>query len=237
MPKLIWDADGERFYETGVDQGVLYPKTGENGSYATGVAWNGLTAVNETPSGGEPTAFYADNIKYANILSNEDFGFTIEAYTYPDEFMQCDGSASVLSSGQNPAAIPGMYLAQQSRKEFGFTYRTLIGNDIDGTDKGYKIHVVYNCLAKPSSNNHSTVNESPELQTFSWEVSTTPVKISGYKPTAHVIFDSTKLNPAKMAAVEAKLYGTDGEGQATGTNPTLPDLAGLISLVQGTADA
>lgn len=236
MPKLNWDADGERLYETGVDQGVLYPK-GTDGTYGVGVPWNGLTAVNESPSGGEPTAFDADNIKYANILSNEDFGFTIEAYTYPDEFAECDGSASVMTSGQNPTAIPGMYLTQQRRKEFGFSYRTLIGNDEEGTDKGYKIHVVYNALAKPSANNHSTVNESPELQQFSWECSTTPAKISGYKPTAHVIFDSTKLNSAKMAAVEAKLYGTDGEGQATGTESTLPDLAGLIALVQGTADA
>ena len=236
MPKLNWDADGERLYETGVDQGVLYPK-GTDGTYGVGVPWNGLTAVNESPSGGEPTAFYADNIKYANILSNEDFGFTIEAYTYPDEFAECDGSASVMTSGQNPTAIPGMYLTQQRRKEFGFSYRTLIGNDEEGTDKGYKIHVVYNALAKPSANNHSTVNESPELQQFSWECATTPAKINGYKPTAHVIFDSTKLNSAKMAAVQAKLYGTDGDGQATGTDPTLPDLAGLISLVQGTTDA
>lgn len=235
MSRVKWDQDGERYYESGVDQGVLYPKTGANGTYATGVAWNGLTAVNESPTGGEPTAFYADNIKYANILSNEDFGFTIEAYTYPDEFMQCDGSASVLTSGQNPAAIPGMYLTQQARKEFGFTYRTLIGNDEDGLEKGYQIHVVYNALAKPSSKNHSTVNESPELVTFSWECSTTPVKLEGYKPTAHVIFDSTRLNSAKMTAVENKLYGTDGSG-ATGTDPELPSLADLIALVQGTAD-
>lgn len=224
MSKIKWDQDGERFYETGVDQGVLYPKTGENGTYAAGVAWNGLTAVNESPSGGEPTAFYADNIKYANILSNEDFGFTIEAYTYPDEFAQCDGSAEVSS-------VVGMYLTQQKRKEFGFTYRTLIGNDEDGTDKGYKIHVVYNCLAKPTSNNHSTVNESPELNTFSWECTTTPVKVTNYKPTAHLIFDSTKLSAARMTKLNEVLYGKDPttSGGTDGADPTLPDIATLIS--------
>lgn len=222
MPRIKWDQDGERYYESGCDQGVLYPKTGANGAYATGVAWNGLTAVNESPSGGEATAFYADNIKYANILSNEEFGFTIEAYTYPDEFMQCDGSASV---------VEGVYLTQQKRREFGFTYRTLIGNDEDGLDKGYQIHVVYNALAKPSSKNHSTVNESPELITFSWECTTTPVKLENYKPTAHVIFDSTKLAAEKMTLIENKLYGTDGEGQATGTAPSLPSLADLIDLI------
>lgn len=222
MPRIKWDQDGERYYESGCDQGVLYPKTGANGAYATGVAWNGLTAVNESPSGGEATAFYADNIKYANILSNEEFGFTIEAYTYPDEFMQCDGSASV---------VEGVYLTQQKRGEFGFTYRTLIGNDEDGLDKGYQIHVVYNALAKPSSKNHSTVNESPELITFSWECTTTPVKLENYKPTAHVIFDSTKLAAEKMTLIENTLYGTDGEGQATGTAPSLPSLADLIDLI------
>jgi hypothetical protein len=222
MPRIKWDQDGERYYESGCDQGVLYPKTGANGAYATGVAWNGLTAVNESPSGGEATAFYADNIKYANILSNEEFGFTIEAYTYPDEFMQCDGSASV---------VDGVYLTQQKRREFGFTYRTLIGNDEDGLDKGYQIHVVYNALAKPSSKNHSTVNESPELITFSWECTTTPVKLENYKPTAHVIFDSTKLAAEKMTLIENTLYGTDGEGQATGTAPSLPSLADLIDLI------
>lgn len=221
MSRIVWDQDGDRFYETGVDQGVLYPKTGENGAYATGVAWNGLTAVNESPSGGEPTAFYADNIKYANILSNEDFGFTIEAYTYPEEFEQCDGSASVES-------VPGMYVTQQRRVEFGFSYRTLIGNDVDGTDKGSKIHVVYNALAKPSSKNHSTVNESPELVTFSWECSTTPVKITNMKPTAHLIFDSTKLTSARWTKLEEILYGKDGEGQAA-VAPSLPDPASLIS--------
>lgn len=221
MPKLIWDADGERFYETGVDRGVIYPK-GTDGTYGTGVPWNGLTAVNESPSGGEPTAFYADNIKYANILSNEDFGFTIEAYMYPDEFAECDGSASV-------ASVPGMYITQQRRKEFGFSYRTLIGNDEEGTDKGYKIHVVYNALAKPSANNHSTVNESPELQQFSWECSTTPAKVDGYKPTAHLIFDSTKLSENRMKKLEEILYGKDGEGQTSGTSASLPSIQSLIT--------
>lgn len=222
MPKLKWDVDGERLYETGVDQGVFYPKTGENGAYGAGVPWNGLTAVNESPSGGEPTPFYADNIKYANILSNEDFGFTIEAYTYPDEFAECDGSASVES-------VPGMYITQQRRREFGFSYRTLIGNDEEGIDKGYKIHVVYNALAKPSANNHSTVNESPELQQFSWECATTPAKADGYKPTAHLIFDSTKLSANRLKKLEEILYGTDGEGQATGTSASLPSIEDLIT--------
>lgn len=223
MFNIEWDQDGERLYETGVDRGVLYPKTGtaEN-PYPAGVAWNGLTAVNESPSGGEASAFYADNIKYANILSNEEFGFTIEAYTYPDEFMQCDGSAVVES-------VAGMYITQQKRKEFGFTYRTLIGNDEDGTDLGYKIHIVYNALAKPSSRDHSTVNESPELMTFSWECTTTPVKIENYKPTAHVIFDSTKMAEGKLARLESKLYGTAAEGSSSAVAASLPPLAGLIT--------
>lgn len=222
MFNIAWDQDGERLYETGVDRGVLYPKTGENGAYAAGVAWNGLTAVNESPSGGEPTAFYADNIKYANILSNEDFGFTIEAYTYPEEFEQCDGSAAV-------TGLAGMYLTQQKRKEFGFTYRTLIGNDEDGTDAGYKIHIVYNALAKPSSRDHSTVNESPEMMTFSWECATTPVKIEGYKPTAHVVFDSTKMAEGKLTKLENKLYGTAAASGQDAVPASLPSLADLIS--------
>lgn len=221
---IAWDQDGERLYETGVDRGVIYPKTGENGAYAKGVAWNGLTAVNEAPSGGEPTAFYADNIKYGNILSNEEFGFTIEAYTYPEEFEVCDGSASV---------VAGVYLTQQARKEFGFTYRSLIGNDVDGVDAGYKIHIVYNALAKPSSKNRSTVNESPEMMTFSWECVTTPVKADGYKPTAHVVIDSTKITSAKLTALENKLYGTPAGqgGTPAAVDPAIPTLAELITLV------
>lgn len=216
MPKLEWDKSGERLYETGVDQVVLYPKTGENGAYATGVAWNGVTAINESPSGGEPTPFWADNIKYANILSNEEFSFTIEAYTYPDEFEVCDGSIAVK---------PGVYFGQQKRKEFGLCYRTLVGNDEDGVDAGYKLHLVYNALATPSDKGRNTVNDSPELMTFSWECSTTPEKynVAGYRPTAHVVIDSTKVDAAKLTAFEATLYG--GEN----SQPTMPTLAQIVT--------
>lgn len=216
MPKLEWDKNGERIYETGVDQVVLYPKTGENGAYANGVAWNGVTAINESPSGGEPTPFWADNIKYANILSSEDFAFTIEAYTYPEEFEVCDGSIAVK---------PGVYFSQQKRKEFGLCYRTLVGNDEDGVDAGYKLHLVYNALATPSDKGRSTVNDSPDLMSFSWECSTTPEKynVVGYRPTAHVVIDSTKVDAAKLTAFEATLYG--GEN----SQPTMPTLAQIVT--------
>lgn len=206
---IEWDQDGERLFETGVDRGVLYPKTGENGTYAAGVAWNGLTAVNESPSGAEPSDFWADNIKYATLMSNEEFGFTIEAYTYPDEFAVCDGSVEVNNKG--------LYLTQQPRKAFGFTYRTLIGNDEDGQEHGYKLHIVYNCMASATDKSHSTVNDSPDLVQFSWEVKTTPVVVSGYKPTAHLVIDSTKCASATLTEIEEKLYGT---AATTGTNPT-----------------
>lgn len=216
MSKLEWDKSGERFYETGVDQVVLYPKTGANGTYANGVAWNGVTAINENPSGGEPTPFWADNIKYANILSNEDFSFTIEAYTYPEEFEVCDGSIAVK---------PGVYFGQQKRKEFGLCYRTLVGNDEDGTDAGYKLHLVYNALATPSDKSHNTVNDSPDLGTFSWECSTTPEKynVTGFRPTAHVVIDSTKVDATKLTAFETTLYG--GEN----SQPTMPTLAQIVT--------
>lgn len=198
MSKLIWDKTGERFYETGVKNGVLYVQ--EAGAYPNGVAWNGLTAVTESPSGAEATALYADDIKYLNLISNEEFGATIEAYTYPEEFAQCDGSAALAT---------GVMIGQQSRKPFGLCYRTTIGNDSDGNDYGYKLHLIYGALAAPSEKAYASINESPEAITFSWEVTTTPVSVSGFKPTASVTIDSTKVNAEKLAALEDILYGTE----------------------------
>ena len=201
MSKLVWDQTGERFYETGVDHGVLYPiQTG--GVYNKGVAWNGLTAVTESPSGAEANPLYADNIKYLNLVSAEEFGATIEAYTYPDEFAECDGSA---------ALVPGVYIGQQARKTFGLSYRTVLGNDVDNNDYGYKLHLIYGALAAPSEKGYSTINDSPEAITFSWEVTTTPVSVEGYKPTASVTIDSTKVDAKKLAALEAVLYGSESE--------------------------
>lgn len=201
MSKLVWDQTGERFYETGVDHGVLYPmQTG--GVYNKGVAWNGLTAVTESPSGAEANPLYADNIKYLNLVSAEEFGATIEAYTYPDEFAECDGSA---------ALVPGVYIGQQARKTFGLSYRTVLGNDVDSNDYGYKLHLIYGALAAPSEKGYSTINDSPEAITFSWEVTTTPVSVEGYKPTASVTIDSTKVDAEKLAALEAVLYGSESE--------------------------
>lgn len=201
MSKLVWDKTGERRYETGVDHGVLFPKD-ETGEYQKGVAWNGLTAVSESPSGAEANPIYADNIKYLNLISAEDFGASVEAYTYPDEFAACQGCAE-------PAV--GVSIAQQTRREFGFSYRTLIGNDVDGQDHGYKLHLVYNALAAPSEKGYATVNESPEAITFSWEISTTPVAVTGYKPTAHLEIDSTKADAAILKQLEDMLYGTESE--------------------------
>lgn len=198
MAKLTWDATGERLYETGVKMGVLYVQT--DGTYPKGVAWNGLTAVTESPSGAEPTALYADDIKYLNLMSNEEFGATIEAYTYPDEFAECDGSASIAT---------GVYIGQQSRKTFGMCYRTVLGNDTENNDHGYKLHLIYGALAAPSEKNYATINDSPEAITFSWEVSTTPVEVTGHKPTASITIDSTKTDPAKLAALEDILYGKE----------------------------
>lgn len=201
MPRLEWDKTGEKLYETGVDMGVLYPKD-SSGTYPKGVAWNGLTAVNESPSGAESTALYADNAKYLELISTEEFGGTIEAYMYPDEFAKCDGSAEL---GE------GIVATQQERQHFGFCYRTLIGSDTEGTKHGYKIHLVYDAVAKPSSKDNATVNESPEAVTMSWEFSTTPVKVNkeGIKPTAHLIINSTKLSEAKLKKLEDTLYGDD----------------------------
>jgi hypothetical protein len=199
MSKLVWDNVGERLYETGVKQGVLYPISA-TGTYDLGVAWNGLTAVTESPSGAEATPLYADDIKYLNLMSNEEFGGTIEAYMYPDEFMECDGSASL---------VAGVSIGQQPRKTFGLCYRTTLGNDVASNDYGYKLHLVYGALASPSEKAYATINDSPEAITFSWEFSTTPVNVTGHKPTASLTIDSTKVDAEKLAALEAILYGTE----------------------------
>ena len=199
MAKLVWDEVGKRIYETGVDKGVLYVQD-EEGAYGKGVAWNGLTAVNEAPSGAEPTPLYADNIKYLELTSKEEYGATIEAYTYPDEFEACDGSAEVGT---------GVVIGQQSRKVFGLCYRTVKGNDVKNNDYGYKIHLVYGCKAKPAQKNYQTINDSPEAITFSWEVSTTPVEVEGFKPTATVTIDSTKVTAEKLKSIEVALYVTE----------------------------
>lgn len=201
MSKLVWDKTGERFYETGTDRGVLYVQD-DKGEYPKGVAWNGLTAVTDKPSGAEANPVYADNIKYLNLVSAEDYGSTIEAYTYPDEFAECDGSAEIAT---------GVTIGQQKRKTFGFCYRTILGNDVDGNDHGYKIHIVYGALAAPSEKAYATVNESPEAITLSWEVTTTPVNVTGFKPTAHLEINSTKVDAEKLAALEAILYGSESE--------------------------
>ena len=197
--RLVWDKISERFYETGVRRGVLYPASSETSGYDKGVAWNGLTGVTESPSGAESTPMYANDIKYLNLVSNEEFGGTIEAYTYPDEFAECDGSAEV---------APGVKVGQQKRKQFGLAYRTSLGNDTDGVDHGYKIHLIYGAQAAPSEKGYSTINDSPEAITFSWEISTTPVEVEGYKPTATMEIDSTKTSAEKMTALENILYGT-----------------------------
>lgn len=214
--KLQWDNAGERFYETGVSKGVLYVAD-STGNYPKGVAWNGLTAVTESPSGAEATPLYADDIKYLNLISNEEFGATIEAYTYPDEFMECDGSA---------ALADGVYIGQQSRKTFGLCYRTTLGNDTDGNAHGYKLHLIYGALAAPSEKAYSTINDSPEAIIFSWEVSTTPVNVTGQKPTACITIDSTKADATKLAALEAILYGS---GQTEARLPLPDEIKTLMS--------
>lgn len=213
MPELTWDQTGNRFYETGVEKGVLFVY--KNNAYEKGVAWNGLISVSESPSGAESTALYADNIKYLNLMSNEEFGCTIEAYTYPDEFAECDGSASLSA---------GVIITQQKRLPFAFSYVTKVGNDVDGSDHGEKIHIVYGAMASPSEKGYSTINDSPEAITFSWEVTTTPIDFPDFKPTAHVIIDSTKVDAAKLTTLKTKLYGGDS------AEPTLPMPSDLITI-------
>lgn len=207
MSKLIWDEIGKRFYETGVNRGVLYPQNPSTGLYPLGVAWNGLTAVTESPSGAEANPLYADNIKYLNLISAEEFAATIEAYTYPDEFAACDGSAAIAA---------GVMAGQQKRQPFGLCYRTNLGNDLEDTDYGYKIHLIYGAIAAPSEKAYATINDTPEAITFSWEVSTTPVVVTGFKPTASITIDSTKVNAVTLATLEDILYGT------AGSDPRLP---------------
>ena len=228
MAKLVWDAVGEHLYETGVDQGVLYPWDSTQNAYGAGVAWNGLTTITETPSGADFTAIYADNIKYLNLQAAEEFGGTIEAYTYPDEWMECDGSAEIAT---------GAVIGQQARKSFGLCYRTKIGNDVDSSEHGYKLHIVYGCLATPSERAYQTINDSPEAISFSWEFQTTPVPvldsngqpINGAKPTSIITIDSTKADATKLATLEGILYGTNGSAGQEGTAARLPLPAEVIS--------
>lgn len=217
---LVWDQEGQKLYETGVEKGVLFPATSTG--YGVGVAWNGLTNVTESPSGAEPTALYANNKKYGELMSAEEFAGTIEAYTYPDEYAPCLGYKVV---------APGVYATQQARSAFGFSYKTLIGNDTEGTAHGYKLHIVYGAKSKPSEKANATVNDSPEAATMSWEFSTTPVAVTGCDPTAHLIFDSTKVDAEKLAALEAILYGS------TTVDPRLPMPDEIINEIIGEAAA
>lgn len=198
MSKLVWDQTNEKRYETGVEQVALFKQV--SGAYPAGVAWNGVTALNISPSGAEPTPLYANDTKYLNLMSNEELGYTIEAYTYPEEWEECDGSAE---------AAEGVYLGQQPRVKFGLVAKTLVGNDTEGTAHGYKLHLFYGCLASPAEESHATVNDSPEAITFSWTVSTEPVSVAGYKPTSYICIDSTKATKEKLEALEAILYGSD----------------------------
>lgn len=231
MSRLVWDKTGERFYETGVDHGVLYPlaKTGE---YEAGVAWNGLSSVSENPSGAEANDIYADNIKYLSLMSAEDFGLTIEAYTYPDEWAECDGSA---------APVNGIIVGQQTRKGFGFSYRTKVGNDVD-PDAGYKLHLIYNCKASPSDRAYNTINDSPEAISFSWTITTTPVEtgVPDLKPSAQITLDSAKLKAAgfesQLTALEEILYGKDASGDDAAVDPRLPSISEVIGMFDSSDD-
>lgn len=224
--KIVWDAVGEHLYETGVDRGVFYEFDTTNKVYTNGVAWNGLTAVNEQPSGAEASPLYADNIKYLNLMSAEQYAATIEAYYCPDEFMACDGFVSLAD---------GVIIGQQPRKIFGFCYRTLIGSDTEGTAKGYKIHLVYNCQASPSEKSHATVNESPEAATLSWSISTTPVDVANQKPTATLEIDTTKLTDNQRKAIEAVLYGQDAGDNQAATTPRMPLPAEVATIISTAA--
>lgn len=216
--KLKWDQNGDRLYETGVSNGVLYPRQ-SSGEYTLGVAWNGLTGVTESPSGAEPTALYADNIKYLSLMSAEEFGGTVEAYMYPPEFAECDGSAE---------AADGVYLGQQARKMFGLVYKTILGNDVEGEKYGYKLHIIWNCLVSPSEKAFATKNDSPEAITFSWEFTTTPVETEGYSAVSSMTIDSTKADPVKLAALEKALFGDDSDG-----DPHLPMPSEVIAMMKG----
>lgn len=225
MVALAWDVVGERMFETGVDHGVLYIPDATSGAYSTGVAWNGLTGVTESPSGAEASAVYADNIKYLNLISAEEFGATIEAFTYPPEFNALDGSADGAPGATGEAS--GLYVGQQNRGMFGLSYRTRVGNDVMGSDKGYKLHMVYGCVAAPTERAYVTINDSPEAITFSWEVTTTPVPVTGFKPTALLTVNSVEADPVKLAALETILYGDE----TTEARLPLPDE--IIGIFEG----
>ena len=215
--RLVWDAVGERLFETGVKQCVLYPIDKISGTYNKGVAWNGVTSVSESPSGAEPTDLYADDAKYLSLLSAETFGCTVEAYTYPEEFEACDGTAQL---------TPGVTIGQQARSVFGLCYRTTVGNDVDGNDHGYKLHIIYGCKATPSEKSYSSINDSPEAITFSWTVNTTPVSVEGFKPTASLLIDSTKVDKSKLSKLEDVLYGSES------ADPRLPlpnEIVGILT--------
>lgn len=225
--KIVWDQIGERLYETGVDHAVLYVQTG--GAYPKGVAWNGIVSITESPSGAEANPLYADNIKYLNLVSAEEFGASIEAYMYPDEFAACDGSAEVTK---------GVTIGQQKRNTFGLSYRTIIGNDVDSNEHGYKLHLIYGALASPSEKAYNSVNDNPEANTFSWEVTTTPVAVGGYKPTASIIIDSTKVDSTKLAELEEILYGKDPTetNGSDGVAARLPLPNEVITILKGTPE-
>lgn len=218
--KIVWDNAGERLYETGVKNCVLYPQV--SGTYPKGVAWNGVTTITESPSGAEASPLYADDIKYLNLISNEELGLSVEAYTYPDEFAACDGSAEIAK---------GVSIGQQKRTPFGMSYRTTLGNDTESNDYGYKLHLVYGCLAAPSEKAYATINDSPEAITFSWELTTTPVSVDGFKPTASITIDSTKVDPVKLASLENILYGS-AESEAR-----LPLPNEVATIMSGTEDS
>lgn len=220
MAKLKWDQVGERLYETGIEQCVLFP-TDQTG-YTKGVAWNGIVSISENPSGAESNPQYADNIKYLNLISAEEFGATIEAFTYPPEFEVCDGTAELAK---------GVYVRQQVRRPFGLCYRTRIGNDVDGPDHGFKLHFVYGAMATPSEKNYGSINDSPEAITFSWEISTTPIEVPDHRPTASLVINSTIVDATKLSTLLDMVYGTDGSGESsTGTDPKLPTPAEIYSL-------
>lgn len=227
MSRIKWDEAGKRFYETGVDQAVLYP-IDDNGKYSLGVPWNGITAVTESPSGAEATPLYADNIKYLNLIAAEDFGATIEAYTYPDQWAACDGSAE---------PVTGVMIGQQSRKTFGLCYRTKLGNDLQGQDYGYKLHLIYGALAAPSERGYQTINDSPEAITFSWTITTTPVEVSGFKKTACLTIDTSKIaDEDKLNQILDLLYGTDASTGHEATVPQLPMPDKIIAILKGEPD-